>query len=451
MEGRVDRSVGMPLPKDEEIQPSPAQLQREVMDYSDTFVRALWAALDQAEFAQAGHDPNFEVIALEWKVRFANESMEIAAGANPRTNLLDMAVFVTAGRWALQTYWIPEVFGSSGDGLLTTFNEMESEIWVLVGQTLTPDQSDNLRSLVNTWTASSPPNYKIEGVRFRNLAGVDPSEFRDVRDARGLIAAIQRWLGNVETSLLYGERVMFYLERAPRIIQLQADLVLAQIAQDFPLTTLDPDPELLTTTLDDLSRRLQDGIESNRPIFETLLPDLNSTLGEANSLVENSTHLVDGSSVLAENVNSLVESLDRTLVRVEGLAELATAESANREETEALVADVVKSISNLESSIAGLNALLAVNSEGESRLSSAVGSTEGLIDRVFYKLLILAGTLLCGIAIVLWLASRWFRYPRAAARATHSDNPASPEEPISHASADAEHRPGTQRTKPRGD
>jgi len=93
-------------------QKSPAQLQLEVMDFSDRFVSASWSALEQMLAVET--DPARRVAILTWKVRYASAAMEIGSGADPRTSLLDMAIFITAGNWALERYWIPETFGPEG-------------------------------------------------------------------------------------------------------------------------------------------------------------------------------------------------------------------------------------------------------------------------------------------------------------------------------------------------
>ena len=61
-----------------------------------------------------------------------------------------------------------------------------------------------------------------------------------------LPASVRRWLGEVNTSLLFGERVLFYVERTPRIINQQTDLTLAQIALNLRLYFTVPSQQCFT-------------------------------------------------------------------------------------------------------------------------------------------------------------------------------------------------------------
>jgi hypothetical protein len=212
---------------------SPGQLQLEVMDFSDFFVASTGATLESILAMEK--DPLRRVAILTWKVRYTTAAMEIGSGADPRTSLLDMAIFITAGRWALERYWIPEIFGPEGRRLQPVYAQLENRIWELVGQRLLPEQTALLQNLVQQWTKENPPSFEIYGLRFRNLEGVQASDFRPPHNAQGLLAAVRNWLGEVNTSLLFGERILFYLERTPRVLAQQTDLTLAQIAETFPL------------------------------------------------------------------------------------------------------------------------------------------------------------------------------------------------------------------------
>ncbi len=297
---------------------SPARLQLEVMDFSDRYVNGMWSEIDGA-FA-GDPDPARRVAALSWKLRYGSASMEIASGADPRTNLLDMAVFISAGEWALDRYWVPEIFGEKGDGLRRHYREMSRLVWDLVAETLTEDQTTLLRSLVDQWIATDPKQFEVSAIRFRNLEDVNPADFRKEKSARGLMASVRRWLGEVNTSLLFGERVLFYVERTPRIINQQTDLTLAQIANDFPLTTFKPDLNIVTGYLDTLPARLQAGLDENQELFKDILPGVAGTISDARELLTSSNQLVTNSTQLVTSANELSANVNASLDRLNALA-----------------------------------------------------------------------------------------------------------------------------------
>lgn len=375
---------------------SPARLQLEVMDFSDRYVNGMWSEID-ATFA-GDPDPAKRVAALSWKLRYGSASMEIASGADPRTNLLDMAVFMTAGEWALDRYWIPEVFGEKGGGLRRHYHEMNRLIWDLVAETLTEDQTALLRSLIARWIATDPKQYEVSAIRFRNLEGVNPEDFRKEKTARGLLASVRRWLGEVNTSLLFGERVLFYVERTPRILNQQTDLTLAQIANDFPITTFQPDLKAVTGYLEGLPAQLQAGLDGN----EALLPAVAETMADAQELVTSSTRLVTSANELSHSLNATLERLDT----------LGATPDGNPINYQATLAQATTALASLDSSLHQLNHLLAADAHGRSPLSTLVerldGRAEDLIDRAFERILWLLGVFFGGSALILVLARLLF-------------------------------------------
>ncbi len=382
---------------------SPARLQLEVMDFSDRYVNGMWAEIDTT-FA-GDPDRAKRVAALSWKLRYGSASMEIASGADPRTNLLDMAIFISAGEWALDRYWIPEVFGGKADGLRRHYREMNKLVWDLVADTLTEEQTRLLRSLVDQWIATDPKQFEVSSIRFRNLEGVNPEDFRKEKSARGLLASVRRWLGEVNTSLLFGERVLFYVERTPRILNQQTDLTLAQIAHDFPITTFQPDLNLLTGYLDTLPERLQAGIDENPWLANDLLPGVGATIADARQLVTSSTALVASATELSASVNASVD-------RLNALAVTAGQSGGPPIDYQATLTQAVTALSKLDSSVAGLNQLLATDDTGGSKLSTLVdgldGRTEAMLDRAFERALWLMGLFFAGIALLLLLARLLF-------------------------------------------
>ncbi len=372
-----------------------SQLQLEVMDFSDLYVGAMWAAIDGAYLNEP--DSAARVAALTWKVRYGSAAMEIASGNDPRTNLLDLAIFISAGQWALDRYWIPEVFGEEkGAPLRRVYREMNTRVWDLVADTLTDEQTANLRELVVAWSKTTPPSYEVDHVRFRNLEGVDPADFRRERYARGLLSNVRRWLGEVNTSLLFGERVMFYLQRTPRILNQQTDLTLAQIGEEFPIATLRPDFTAINEFVQGFPAQLGNGLEENADLLREVLPGVNTTLAEVNDLVAGTTELAGAANELTLTLNSSVE---RWGIRPEASQKL------EKIDFEAALARASAALASLDSTVAGLNRLLETDARGVSRVGHLVEEidtrTEKWIDLATQRaLLLIGGAFLAGLLLL---------------------------------------------------
>jgi len=367
---------------------SPGQLQTMVMDFSDQYTTAMCQALD--EYLLAETDPAKRVAAQQWKVRYGAASMAIAAARDPRMSLLDMTVFITAGKWAVDSYWVPKVFGSKASGLSGVYREMDERIWSQAARVLSLRQQADLRALIRSWERQTPSAHGVTDVRLRNLEGVRLDAFQDEgKTARGILASVRRLLGRVDTSLLYGERMMFCLTRTPHILTQQTDLTLSQIAETFPLAALNP--EVFSQAFENLPGRLQEGVASNGGALQGVLPQVGTTLN---------------------NVNSLVQSLDKSLVSLSALADKTTASGILTTDPAPLLREANQALAHLDSSVEGLNRALDKTLLDDTRSANIVRlldeHTARAIDEAYRRLLILLGVFFAGMVALLLLAKVLF-------------------------------------------
>ncbi len=372
---------------------SQGRLQLQVMDLSDQYVAAMWAAMD--DYLKVETDPAKRVLAQKWKVTFGSSSMEIAGSSDPRLNLLDMAVFISAGKWAVNHYWLPEVFGDKAAKLRDVYADSDKAVWAIVDDKLTPKQRQDLRNLIAAWKAENPAPHEIAGVRLRNLEGVRMSDFDGSATAKGILASVRKLLGRVDTSLLYGERVMFYMERTPRILTQETDFTLYRIAEEFPIAALKPDFNALSENFKGLPALVQSGIDQNKDLIREIVPQVRST-------VETTDHLVMTLDGTLKSLTTLSDSLNTTIASVGNPTDtLKQADSA--------LTHLDSTVSHLNATVAGVNQLLAKDTAtGESRVSEltrALDERAGhVVDAAFQKALILLGVFFAGVIVVLIFA-----------------------------------------------
>ena len=367
-----------------------SQIQLMVMDFSDQYAAGLWAVMDA--YIAGEKDSAKKVQAQSFKVRLGAASMEIAGSTDPRTNLLDMAIFISVGKWAVNRYWIPKVFGEKAEPLSDLYAEQEKKVWKLLEDVLAPKQLHSLRELVTAWEKENPSVYEVATVRLRNLEGVRAGEFDPTTSAKGILAGVQKLLGRVDTSLLYGERMMFFLERTPRLLTQQTDLTLAQIADTFPIATIRP--ETFPGLSADWPTKLQEGIDHNHALAKDLLPEIRLTIDSADRL---STTL-NGTLVNVQNIVAKVPPLPPMSV----------------EDVSRNLQEINKVLDHLDSTVAGVNQILEKNPDGISKaveLSQMVDQrADRLVNAAFSRALILLGVFFAGIIVVL-IAARLI-FPR---------------------------------------
>jgi hypothetical protein len=383
------------------IAPSASRLQQTVMDFSDRYVSAIWHVLDA--YIAAEPDAARRVQAQRLKVTLATASMTIAASRDPRAGLLDMEVFVSVGKWAADRYWIPQVLGDRASGLRAAYDELERDIRSEVDLLLTPGQRADLRALIAVWRQDNPSAREVMDVRLRNLEGVVLSHFQESASARGLLANVRRLLGKVDQSLLYGERMMFYVNRTPLILSQQADLTVDRVAERFPIATVNPDFRQWASLANGLPQRIGEMLDERQEFVREVMPELRASL---------------------ESFEKITTSLQGTAVSADSLAGKVRELPFEPDDYVSALDGAATSLDRLNGVLAGLNQLL--DEKNSAVVEQRVVQLERLLDErtdralnaVFQRAAALIGMSIAGLILVLITARLLFRRPRAAEKKT---------------------------------
>lgn len=374
-----------------------ARLQQEVMDFSDRHVSAVWQALDA--YIASEPDVAKQVQAQRLKIGLATASMTIAASRDPRANLLDMAVFISAGKWAVDRYWIPKVLDEKAAGLRTVYDGMYRDIWAETDRVLTTEQSADLRGFVAAWKAGNPNPREVMDVRLRNLDGVVLSNFEESASAKGLLASVRRLLGKVDQSLLYGERMMFYVERTPLVLAQQADLTVDRVAERFPIATVNPNLDQWTDLANTLPQQINEVFEAREQVVREVMPEVQASL---------------------QSFERITQSLQGTVASADSLAEKVSKLPFKQEDYAAALNGTTASLEKLNEIVLGLNRLLDEDTTGgkESHAFQLARLLDERADRamdaVFFRAAQLIAMFIGGLLLVVVVARLLFHRAPAA-------------------------------------
>jgi hypothetical protein len=382
---------------------APRELQRQGMSFADRFALEWDAAAEL--LAGPGREPSSRVAVLAWRIQQTSQALDIAVGPDPRLNLLDLVVFLQAGEWALRQGMVQGMPETERTYLASMYGRLRAETEEMLEEVLLPEQRVKLQEVVDGWFRSKPDMSELAGARLTLIPGVRMEEFADLRKATGLLANLRRWMGQVNTSLLFGERVLFVAERTPRILSQQTDLTLAQIAQDFPLATWQPDLAEVGDWVEELPVRFGKGWSA--AAGET---DWSALTEEGVGLWQETKLAVGSSREFLQAATGLSLALQTTLEEVQAWwraeDEAGTAASAT-----ALLEQAQASLDRLDQTIAGLNSLLEAtgNLELEPLQAAALAAADGVIDRLFYRAVQLLLLAFVGGVLLLLLARLLFR------------------------------------------
>jgi len=388
---------------------SETQLQAMVMNFEDLYVMSVWQTYD--EIRRSTNNPEIRATAQSLKVRSNSNAITIAAGRNPAVNLLDMLVFVSLGRYAVENYWVPEVFGSPGEPLVKTYRKLEAEIWKISARVLSEDQQKTLQNLIQEWIAANPGQHYIAAIRLSDFAEVQGMSRTSQMKAGTLLADVEKALAVAEQGLLVSERALFYVERLPRLVTLQTELLLDQIAAA-------PDAEQLRTNLSKLSaaserlslvvadlpryvteerRATVDHVFSHfRAERQQVMNDLASQESRLQGVFKEAAGLIDRVTPLTDKLNTTVRSAD-------ALYRLVDATTPSKlPQYNALLEKAIVAMDKLTGILAEVTPLYAAISRDANALHDPIfGKFMGLADHLFWRGILLIAFFLVGLLGVL--------------------------------------------------
>ena len=365
------------------------ELQQGMMDFSDRYTMRIWQALDT--YIRSEKDPLKRSAAEHLKVLYSSASMEIAAGRNPSGNLLDMAVFTALAQRSVRDYWVPQVFGAGGDPLVKAHRDLRADLDVVLSKTLTQEQRRELDRLIADYSRTNPGNVYVADIRLRDLVGA--------RTAAGqqsggipLLADVSRAVGELDAAVEYGERLMFYVERLPRLTTMQTALALAQTGASPTVLSLTESARQTSQAIEQMPDKITLALSDNSEALGAILPGIQSSIADSRAIME-----------ITERIMQPVEgqSTDSTWTPEATAATLREAR-ATAGEMRATLELLEKSLTN--SSSLPLESLLKTTSE-EARLT---------VDYAWNRLLLAIGLLLAGLLVLLFVAARLFRSDRQA-------------------------------------
>ena len=151
-----------------------------------------------------------------WHTLAQTTTVDIAIGPNPVTNLMDMMVLTSLEKMVIRDYWMPEVFGEDRGGiLLQASTQVEEDIWTIANDVLTAEQQQDLTDLITEWHADNPDQIYPWFIRMSNFSGQRAASLEAVKQSGGMLKAVHQAREAAEEMQAFGERVLFYLQRAP--------------------------------------------------------------------------------------------------------------------------------------------------------------------------------------------------------------------------------------------
>jgi hypothetical protein len=219
---------GGPEPPSHHGQVTQAQVREDVVRFAHSYFAVLSQAFDSVE--RQTRTPDARLMVADPKVKYCNALIDIALGPQPEANLLDMVVLATLLHDVMKDYWVPRVYGASGQPLLAATEHGKKEIWSIAGKILSPAQQQSLTELIARWRADHPNQIYVAEVRLQSFAKEFGNSAVAPLERSSLLPEVADATRSIDEFRLLSERLLLYLQEAPALFRMEAQLGEYQIA-----------------------------------------------------------------------------------------------------------------------------------------------------------------------------------------------------------------------------
>ncbi len=293
------------------------ELDEQMRRFADRFGSRMFLVVDQ--MLEGDLTPRQRTAANLFHTAGYASVIEIAIGPNPVANLLDMLVLVSLNRMVAESYWVPEVFGQElGRNLIEASRALEEDIWTISERVLTPEYQEDLRALIRNWHEQHPDERDIWSVRFGEFSGQQAAALKRVVETGGLLSQVQRTRETVDEVRLLGERVLYYMQRAPFLVQRQVLLTFAKVADQPEVADALGDWRRVSESMERIAAEAEQLPEQRLAAIEQLFDALDE---ERIAFMKDLTSDEAGVSGVLGELQQVLTSANQLIGQVDGLAD----------------------------------------------------------------------------------------------------------------------------------
>lgn len=435
---KVSQDVSVaPLPsgRDEAATPTGvkrAQLEAEIMRFADRYAGRM--ATEMFRIAQQETARDLRWFTAGWNRSSRAAVVDIAVGPNAVENLLDMLVLTALTRHSVETYWAPEFLGEElGQGLVEASRTLEQDAWTRAEKVLTPDQQAELRALIAEWTEQHPDVLDFWEIRFGGFSGQRAAELAQVARSGGLLGEVAQTRQTAEQIQQFGERVLYYMQRAPAITRLEAQFAVYDLVRQPEFADLFESSSRLTVAADRFAavaeslpeqqfaaiNQLMGQVEEQRvaaivqfsreltrqrqALFDDLLAEEQRVLGV---LVELRT-TIEAGQALAASINNTVTTIDALAAKLD-VGGREPAKPFDIDDYKLLVAEASVTVREMKELVNSTDRFL-LSPGWEQRMPMAeaiVGQVDRQVEELVYQIFALQAAFII-LLFILLLAYRY--------------------------------------------
>ncbi len=412
--------------KKEKEAADPVEVQQKLLRFSAEFSAQMIAGIDQL---RRGTNPIDPAEMLRLKIAAVTESCSIASGPNAFANLLDMTVFVTSSRIAIEDYWRPKLYGASAQPILELCRSQETNIWSLAGTVLKPAQQEELREAIAAWRQQHPIPERVMGARALGFATeaaraqkTETAMSDSVFGLLGLdpLAGLDPATREIAQTRIFAERALYVTQWMPTLMRWQVELLSANAVAMPPVQQLITNSTELAASAERISRvagQLPEAVSRER---EEILKALESQEKGLAALAGEFRQTMATGAQMSASLNTTLTTFDALMKRF-GVGEPKPDKPRSTNSNPFRILDYAQTANQLESMARQLNELLrtldqTVSATNLSKLAAqmspvvqqAQSGGKEVVDHAFGRailLIVVAGAVVLVAALIYRLLS----------------------------------------------
>jgi hypothetical protein len=405
----------------------PVDVQQKLLRFSGEFSAQMIAGIDRLRRGTNAIEP---AEALKWKIEIVSECCSIASGPNAIANLLDMTVFVTVSRIALEDHWQPKVYGASAQPILDICRTLETNIWGIAGTLVKTEQKEELRQAIVAWREQHPIPEKMMGARALGFATevgrakkADPAAPGSVFGLLGLdpLSGLDPATREIALTRMFAERALFVTQWMPNLLRWQIELMSLNAVAMPEVQQLVTNSTQIAASADRFSRLAEKLPEQVRAERQEILKALESQENTLTPLVNEVRQTLAAGSQMSTSLNTTITTFDALMKRF-GVGETNSSITAGPPDTnsapfriqdygqtavqlEGMARQLTELLQTLDQTIGSSN-LTRLSTQAAPVIESAQSAGKRVVDYAFWKGILLAGILFAAALIYRLLAAR---------------------------------------------
>ena len=394
----------------------PVEVQQKLLRFADEYSMRMVAGVDSL---RRGTNALTQTKVLETKIQIGSETWAIAAGPNAVADLLDMTVFVTVTRMALEEYWQPKVFGDSALPMLNYSRSAETEIWALAGTVLTPAQAAELRRSIAAWHDQNPLPESLVASRSlgfaSQVAGSGKADEAQPGSVFSLLmidplAGMDPAVREITQTRLLAERALFVTQKMPMLLRWQTELLGLNAVEMPAVQQAVSNSTQIAAAVERfaaVAEKLPDQFSSERA---EILKALQSQEKDVSALLTNGTQMSDSLNTTLTTFDALMKRFG--VGETNNAPKAANAEPFRIQDYTAMAAQLDATAQRLTELLVtldrtlGSSNLLQLTAQAAPVVQSAKTGGKEIVDYAFWKGVLLVGVGLLAALLYRWLAAR---------------------------------------------